>query len=162
MRATLCAILLIFLGLPVPVFGATVSMPDADLSAGETVEVPVMIDNAAGVAGFQFTLSYDPSALQAVGAVAGELTSGWMVKANTATSGQLSVAGVDSSLKGLGSVKGSLAKMQFKAVSKKSDRSKVSFSVCKLSDSGGAKIAATCTAGQIRVTAAGKPKPDKH
>jgi len=159
MRKTLCAVLLVLLGSAVPTFGATVSMPDVYVTAGETVEVPVIIDNAAGIAGFQFTITYDAKLLEASGAVAGDLTGGWLVKTNTSHKGQISLAGVDTSLAGLGAVSGSLAKLQFRVVAKRDGATDLAFAVCKLSDGAGAKIASACDPGSITVTGTGKPKP---
>jgi Cohesin domain len=159
MRKTMWAALVVFLGLALPAWGAHVSMPETNATAGETVEVPVLVDNAAGIAGFQFTVSYDAKVLHASGAVAGDLTGGWMVNANTAHKGEVTVAGVDTSLAGLGAARGSLAKVQFRVVAKKDGVSNLTFGVCKLSDNAGAKIASVCNQGSITVTGTGKPKP---
>jgi Cohesin domain len=158
MRSTMWATLVVFLGLAFPAWGAHVSMPAMDATACETVEVPVLVDNAAGIAGFQLMITYDAKMLQASGAVAGDLTGGWMVKANNAHKGEVTVAGVDTSLAGLGAASGSLAKLRFTVVSKKDGVSSLTFDVCKLSDNAGAKIASVCDKGSI-VTGAGKPKP---
>jgi Cohesin domain len=159
MRRTMWAALVVFLGLAFPVWGANVSMPEMDATAGETVEVPVLVDNAAGIAGFQFMITYDAKMLQASGAVAGDLTGGWMVKANTAHNGEVTVAGVDTSLAGLGAVSGSLAKLRFTVVAKKHGASDLTFRTCKLSDNSGVKIASVCDQGSIAVTGIGRPKP---
>jgi Cohesin domain len=159
MRKTIWVALVVFLGVALPAWGGHVSMPQMDAKIGETVEVPVMVDDAGGIAGFQFTVSYDAKMLQTSGAGPGDLTGGWMVKANTAHKGEVTVAGVDTSLAGLGVASGSLAKLRFKVVAKKDGASDLTFDVCKLSDNAGAKIASVCDQGSIAVTGAGKPKP---
>jgi Cohesin domain len=158
MRKTMWAALVVILGLAFPAWGAHVSMPETNATAGEMVEVPVMVDNAAGIAGFQLMITYDPKMLQASGAGPGDLTGGWMVKANTAHKGEVTVAGVDTSLAGLGAVRGSLAKLRFTVVAKKGGASDLIFGICKLSDNAGVKIASACDKGNI-VTGTGKPRP---
>jgi Cohesin domain len=159
MRRTKWAALVVFLGLALPAWGAHVSMPETNATAGETVEVPVMVDNASGIAGFQFMITYDVKMLQASGAGPGDLTGGWMVKANTAHKGEVTVAGVDTSLACLGAARGSLAKLRFTVVAKKDGASSLTFGICKLSDNAGAKIASVCDQGSIAVRGASKPKP---
>jgi hypothetical protein len=69
------------------------------------------------------------------------------------------VAGVDTSLAGLGAVSGSLVKLRFIVVAKKDGASDLTFGVCKLSDNAGAKLASICDQGSIAVKGTGKPKP---
>jgi hypothetical protein len=57
MKRTMWAVLVVFLGLALPAWGANVSMPEMGATVGETVEVPVLIDNAMGIAGFQLMIT---------------------------------------------------------------------------------------------------------
>ena len=74
MKKMLLALVLVFVGLSTQAFAATISIPDTDANPGADVEVPVMVDSAAGLLGFQFAIKYDAEVLQVVGAKAGELT----------------------------------------------------------------------------------------
>jgi hypothetical protein len=158
MKKMLLALVLVFVSLSVQAFAANISTPDTDADAGATIEIPVMADSAKGTAGFQFTVSYDASALQAIGAEAGDLTSGWMITPNVSESGQMKVAGIDTSLTGLRNGSGKIVKLQFKAVGKPGTKSTLSFTTCKLSDGSGNKIASTCKEGQIKIKGGGKGK----
>ncbi len=157
--AQLLFLLAIFVGLTAQAFAATVSIPDTDADGGKTIDVSVMIDNAARVTGFQFTVNYDASVLEATGASAGDLTSGWMITPNTNEAGKMKVAGVSATLQELSpGNSGSLTKLQFKVIGKPGKKNALSFSVCSLSDSEGKKIASTCKEGQIRIKG---PKKEK-
>ena len=159
MKKVLALLVIVLMGLSVQAFAATVSIPDTDVEGGKTIEVPVMVDNGARVAGFQFAVNYDASMLQATGASAGDLTSGWMVTPNTNEAGQLKVAGVSMTLQELGSgSKGSIAKLQFKVIGKAAKKNTLQFTVCSLSDSEGKKIASTCKEGQIKIKGSKKEK----
>ncbi|MGC9066286.1 MAG: cohesin domain-containing protein, partial [Candidatus Ratteibacteria bacterium] len=47
-------------------FAVTVSIPNTNANPGTaTVEIPINIDNATGVAGFQFTVTFDNTILNA-------------------------------------------------------------------------------------------------
>lgn len=152
MKKVLTLLVMVFVGLSAQAFAATVSIPDTDASADRAIEVPVMVDNAARITGFQFTVTYDASALQATGAGAGDLTSGWMITPNTNEAGQMKVAGVSTTLQELrAGSSGSLANLKFKVIKKSAKNSTLAFNVCSLSDSSGNKLSATCKEGQIRI-----------
>jgi hypothetical protein len=158
MKKVLVVLLMILVGTSAQASAANISIPDTDATEGATIEVPVAVDGAKGTAGFQFTVSYDASALQATGATAGDLTSGWMVTPNTNETGQMKVAGVDTTLTGLQGGNGSIVKLQFKALGKPGAKSTLRFTTCKLSDSMGNKMASSCKEGQIKIKGGGKGK----
>jgi hypothetical protein len=151
MRKTLFVFSLIFLFLSVNAFAANISMPVTKADAGAVVVVPINIDDATGVAGFQFTITYNASVLNATGTVVGDLTSGWTITRNMSDTGQIKVAGFDASLNGLGSSSGSLVKLKFKVVGKSKDKSILKFTDCKLSDTAGNKIHSSCNKGRVRI-----------
>jgi hypothetical protein len=152
MKKFMALVLMVFLGFSVQAFAATVSIPDTDASGDKEIVVPVKIDNAAQIAGFQFTVSYDASVLQATGAEAGDLNADWMVTPSTNEAGKLKVAGLSTTLQGLrAGSSGSLANLKFTVVKKSAKNSTLAFSVCSLSDSSGKKLSATCKEGQIRI-----------
>ena len=158
MKKVLVLLVMVFVGLSAQAFAATVSIPDTDANPGAAIEIPVTIDDATGLLGFQFSVSYDAEALQAVGTKAGELTSGWMIVPNLSERGMIKVAGIDTSLTGLGKGVGNIVKLQFKVVGKPGKKNTLSFAVCSLSDSEGKKIASTCKEGQIKIKG---PKKEK-
>jgi hypothetical protein len=151
MRKTIFVLSLIFLFLSANAFAANISMPVTKADTGAVVIVPINIDDATGVAGFQFTITYDVSVLNATGTVVGDITSGWMITRNMSDTGQIKVAGFDTSLNGLGSTSGSLVKLKFKVVGKSGNKSSLKFVDCKLSDTAGNKIPSTCNKGNVRI-----------
>lgn len=107
----------LFFGVIVPVsptIGANVSSPEITGAPGTTVEVPVNVDDSTGIAGFQFTVTFDPSELQATDVRAGDLTSSWLIISNINVPGQIRAAGIDKLLRGLPEGSGSLLKLVFK------------------------------------------------
>ena len=53
---------------------ANISIPSLYARPDSTLQVPVNIDDATGVGGYNFTLTYDASVLTATGTSAGSLT----------------------------------------------------------------------------------------
>jgi hypothetical protein len=151
MKKILFVFSLIFLFLSAHAFAANISIPKTNVDVGTAIEIPINIDNATGVAGFQFTITYDVSVLNATGTVVGDLTSGWMITRNMSDTGQIKVAGFDTSLNGLGSTSGSLVKIKFKVIGKSGNKSSLKFADCKLSDTAGNKIPSTCNKGNVRI-----------
>ncbi|MBI5195081.1 MAG: hypothetical protein HZA10_02025 [Nitrospirae bacterium] len=143
----------IFLCMTMSAYSAVVSIHDKHAVIGETIEMPVLVDDAAGIAGFKLNITYDASVLEVTGVSAGKLTAVWMVTPNTNTAGELRVAGVDMTLSGLQAGKGSLAVVQFKVIGKTTkDSAAVGFNICTLLDSKGAVINSTTNAGKIKVS----------
>ena len=119
-------------------FAGNLSIPDMSGEKGSTVEIPVNIDNAAGVAGFQMTVNYDSSVLDCTHAMPGDLTKGWSVTANL-TKGQVKIGGFSPVLSEL-SGSGSLAKIICNVIGDSPKKSEVKISSKKLVDSKGAEI----------------------
>jgi plastocyanin len=65
----------------------TMSVASVECAVGEKVELPVSIDDATGVSGFELTVSYPPddATLRFDSAKAGSLTSGFQLRVNTGT-----------------------------------------------------------------------------
>ena len=144
--------LLVFLCLPLRAYSAVVSIPNTDGEAGATtVEIPVMVDDASGIAGFNFDITYDPLALQASGTKSGELTTGWMVRSNTETAGKINVVGINLTLSGLSGGKGSLAKIQFKVIDSSKKDTALGFALSSLTNAKGDKIPLKTIPGKIKV-----------
>ncbi|MCM8805189.1 MAG: cohesin domain-containing protein [Candidatus Omnitrophica bacterium] len=131
-------------------FAVTVSIPNTNVNPGTTtVQIPVNIDNATGVAGFQFTVTFDNSVLNATGATTGSLTSGWFLQVNTQTAGQISVIGATSSPLTGGS--GSLCTLQFNVVGTPASSTNLHFSLSKLSDFNAQQISHTANDGLFHI-----------
>jgi len=97
------------------VSAATVSLPsDARAQAGGVVEIPVSIEGAAGVAGFQVVITYDGNILQLIEATSGDLTANWLIAGNTLSNNSLVVLGADLTLQGISVNSGKLCILKFK------------------------------------------------
>ena len=151
MRKTVLIFLVLFLSLSALTFKAHISIPNTDANVGSIVEIPINVKDASGIAGFQATVTYDASVVQATGVTVGELTSGWMITPNIKNEGQISVVGIDTSLKGLQGSSGSLVKLKFKIVGQSGKRSNLKFTMCKLSDTSGVEIPSNCKQGSIKI-----------
>jgi len=131
-------------------FAVTVSIPNTNVNPGTaTVLIPVNIDDATGVAGFQFTVTFDNTILNATGASAGSLTNGWFLQVNTGVAGQISVIGASASPITSGS--GSLCILQFNVVGTPASTTNLNFSVHKLLDFNAQQITHTATNGTLHI-----------
>jgi autotransporter-associated beta strand protein len=125
--------------------GVLVSVPTLTAESGGTVEVPISVADVTGLLSATVTLTFDPTVLQPTGARTGPLTAGWAVDANTATSGQVSLA-----LAGATSVSatGVLAIVSFDVVGDPDSSTALTVSSVSLNDGA---IAAQAAAGQLAV-----------
>ncbi|MCM8822967.1 MAG: cohesin domain-containing protein, partial [Candidatus Omnitrophica bacterium] len=64
------------------------------------VEIPVIISNAKGLAGFQFEFSFDSNILRVTGVTNGSLTSNWLIMSDAKTPGLIKIAGLNPHLSG--------------------------------------------------------------
>ncbi len=134
----------------------TVSIYNQSAASGATVEVPINVDQANGIAGFQFTVTYDSSVLKATGVSAGGLDHGWLITPNTNTAGQIKIIGVSSSLTPLSSGSGSIVKIEFKVTGQNGDSTNLTFTNNKLTDKTAAVIPSQTQPGTFTV---GTPAP---
>lgn len=74
-----------------PAFAATLTLQGGGALPGQTVVVPLVIDNANGILGADFVFKYTPSVLQVVSVTKTPLTSGSTLVANTGVPGEISV-----------------------------------------------------------------------
>ena len=139
---------------------ATVSMPNTTVQTSTaTIQVPIQVNQADGIAGFQFGLVFDPTVLQATGWSKGSLTSGnfWNPVANLNLPGQVMIgaygfnAGPPPEIKSLATGTGSLVEIIFKVLGGAGGYTYVSLTGCKLADSAGAEIPSTCQAGLVSI-----------
>src|SRR4030067_3542456 len=80
-------------------FAGSLSIPNMSGEKGDVVEIPIDVNNAVSMAGFQITVNYDPAVLDCTRAVPSELTKGWGVTANP-PEGQVKIGGFDPTLSG--------------------------------------------------------------
>jgi len=151
MKKTVLIFLVLFLSLSALTFKAHISIPNTDADVGTVVDIPINVEDASGIAGFQAAVTYDASVVQATEVAAGELTLGWMITPNMKNEGQIKVVGIDTSLRGLQSSSGSLVKLRFKIVGKSGKKSSLKFTMCKLSDTSGVEIPSNCKQGNIKI-----------
>jgi hypothetical protein len=139
---------------------ATVSIPNTQAQTGTaTIQVPIQVNPADGIAGFQFALVFDPTVLQATGWAKGGLTSGnfWNPVANLNLSGQVMIgaygfnAGPPPEIKSLAAGTGSLVEIIFKVLGGVGGYTYVSLTGCKLADGAGTEITSTCQAGLVSI-----------
>ena len=159
MRKRTVVFFAVFLGtifLVTTAFAATLSIPDMSGEKGAVVEIPINIDNAAGVAGFQMTVNYDPAALDCTQAQPGELTNGWSVTAKT-EKGKVNIGGFSPVLSEL-SGSGSLAKLACTVIGESEKRTEVKISSKKLSDSKGTEIKSSVSGTGVFKVKKGKEK----
>lgn len=88
----------------------TLAITDQTASPGSSITVPVTVTNAAGIAGIDITLTYNPSLLTATDAVTTALTSGFLVQRNV-TSGQIQISMAN--VTGIASGSGALVNITF-------------------------------------------------
>jgi hypothetical protein len=126
-----------------------------------TIQVPVQVNQADGIAGFQFALVFDPTVLQATGWSKGSLTSGnpWnpVGNLNLRNQGQVMIgsygfeAGPPGQILSLPSGGGSLIKIIFNVLGGTGDYTYLSLTKCKLVDTTGVDIASNPLAGRISI-----------
>jgi len=144
---------LLFLFLAIPLAGANISIPSVSASSGSSIQVPVNIDDATDVGGYNFTVTFDQGVLQATGASSGSLTSGWMLTPNISTPGQITVAGLDISLEGLAGGSGSLVLLNFNVMGNAGSTTNLVFSGNnKINDVNAQNLAAVFQNGSFTVT----------
>lgn len=142
------------------VWAATVSIPNTAVKATTTtLQIPIRIDPADGIAGFQFGLVFDPTVLQATGWAKGGLTSGnsWNPAANLNLPGQVMIgaygfsAGPPPAITPLASGQGDLVEIVFQVLGSGGDFTYVSLTGCRLADAAGTEIPSTCLAGLVSI-----------
>ena len=139
---------------------ATVSIPNTTVQTGTvTIQVPIQVNQAEGIAGVQFALVFDPTVLQATGWAKGSMTSGiaWNPVGNLNLPGQVMIgaygfnAGPPPEIKSLAAGTGSLVEIIFKVLGGAGGYTYVSLTGCKLADNAGSEIASTCLAGRVSI-----------
>jgi len=150
------------LGLTSLSWAVTVSIPNSMVQTGTaTVQIPIQINQADGIAGFQFALVFDPSVLQATGWSKGSLTSGtaWnpLANLNLQSQGQVMIGsygfetGTPGQIISLPSGGGSLIKILFNVLGGTGDYTYLSLTTSKLVNNTGTEIASNSLAGRILI-----------
>ncbi len=130
---------------------ADLSIPNSSAAPSSTVSIPINVNQANGIAGFQLTVTFDSSVLKATGASAGNLDSGWLITPNTNTAGQITIGGFSSNLTPLSSGSGSIVKIEFKVVGSNGDSTNLTFTNSKLTDKTAAVIPSQTQTGTFKV-----------
>ena len=142
-------------------YPATLSIPNTSVPVGTaTVQIPINIDNGTGIAGQQFTVTFDPDVLQPTSAVKGTLDSGteWYLLYNTNVSGQISLGAY--SLNGTPQIipipggAGSLARINFNVLGGLDSSTTLNFTLSKIVDITASEISSTASLGTFTVVAA--------
>jgi hypothetical protein len=141
----------------------TVYVPNSMVQTGTaTVQIPIQINQADGIAGFQFALVFDPSVLQAAGWSKGSLTSGtaWnpVANLNLQSQGQIMIGSYGflvgtppGQIISLPSGGGSLIKIIFNVLGGTGDYTYLSLTTSKLVNNTGTEIASNSLAGRILI-----------
>ena len=127
-------------------------IPNTNGLHNSEVLIPIMINDATGVAGFQFSISFDPGVLEAIGADAGDLTSSWVISANTEIPGEIRIVGFNPNAEGLSGGSGSLCMIRFNVVGNSGWSTGLCFWESKLSDIGANEIPSNALCGAFAVT----------
>ena len=135
-------------------FAAKVSLPSKNADAGATVEIPVNIDNATGLAAYQITITYDKTVLTCTQVEKGYLTQRWDTPAaNTTVPGKITFLSTDPNLQELSKGSGSLAILKCTAAANPGKRTALRTTNVLLSDGKGTPISATPVDGTFRINA---------
>ncbi len=135
----------------------TISIPDTTVPRGTaTVQIPINIDNAEGVAGFQCTVTYNPAVLQATAPAKGALISGWGLGKNNYninnTEGWINIATYDPDLEELPDGGGSLILLNFNVVGVPGDTAFLTFTMAKITNSNAGEISRNIDDGSFHIT----------
>jgi len=115
-----------------PLFATNVTIQNTTNTPGVSVEIPINIDDATNVAGYQFTITYNPDVLQATGILPGTLTVGWYLTPNINNSGKIILVGLDDTNQGISGGSGSLSILKFDVIGNVGATSNFDFTECKL------------------------------
>ncbi|HOK80232.1 MAG TPA: cohesin domain-containing protein [bacterium] len=142
--------LLVFV-LTIPAWSTTVSIPNTIGKPSSAVEVPINIDNATGITGFQCTITYDTAVVVVSKVKSGSITANWTIASNLTIPGQIKIAGFDPNLTGPSTTSGSLAIIEFSVVGSLGSSTQLRFTDCKLSNKMGGAIPVTTVDGSFKV-----------
>jgi hypothetical protein len=131
--------------------GITVSVSSKSVKEGETVVVPINVKDALGLAGGQFTLTFDPKvALPTKVELGALLAAGFNLQANLNNAEEGSVRIAFAGSNGVNG-EGVLLNVTFQAVGAAGSSTQVNITDLKLNDEESADLTATAEAGQIDV-----------
>ena len=111
----LCVVAVLFCGTGAT-FGSVLSIPNMNANPGATIQIPGDVDDATGIAGSQFTISYNSAGavLNCTGTLPGSLTpvaGDWVKSQNLTVANQVIVGGFQSDNIGLTGGSGSLVQL---------------------------------------------------
>ncbi len=134
-----------------PLFATNLTIQNTTNTPGVSVEIPINIDDATNVAGYQFTITYNPDVLQATGILPGTLTAGWYLTPNINNSGKIILVGLDDTNQGISGGSGSLSILKFDVIGNVGATSNLDFTECKLKTSEANDIPSVPNNGSFKV-----------
>jgi hypothetical protein len=151
MKNKLVLFLLAILLLSAHAFAAEVSIPAISGDPGAVVQIPINVDNAAGLAAYQFVVTYNTAVLNCNNVLKGGLTQGWDAPTFFATAGSINFLSVDPGLNELPGGSGSLAILECAAGSTPGASTPLQFGQALLSDGAGNPVNATTINGTFTI-----------
>ncbi len=127
-----------------------VDIPEISADRGAAVNIPITVDDATGIAAFQFTVTYDPAVLNCTAAGTGALTAGWTFDDNP-IAGQIAVLGSDPSNNGIASGSGSLVVLVCSAIGTYGSSTPMNITFSELVDVNAQVIPGAATAGSVTI-----------
>ena|GEM_PF-1106701 len=146
------SLVFIFLFLSSCIFSVTISIPNSSNYKNSSIEIPVNIDNLENIAGFQFTINFNPSVLKIISVEKGDLTDAWNVLSNTQKQGEIKVIGFKNDINSeVSKFSGSLCIFKFDVIGNPSQSTNLTFNFSKLSDKSGFSVSHTTSNGNFTV-----------
>lgn len=127
---------------------SNVGMGNFEAGFGQTLDVPVRIDNANGLKAFELTLNYNPTVLKLENIRKGGLISSWSMSDNEAEQGKVKVVAASSGA--IASGDGDILMLEFTVIATTEVTSKLSIEEIELNDGA---ISAQVYDGQVAVIA---------
>ena len=128
--------------------GVTVSVPNTTASPGAALTIPINVENATGIAGAEFVVTYNPGILTALGVQTTELTSGFVL-ADSVSDGKIAISLASNTEISGGS--GSLVDVTFEVIGAPGDTTSIVLKYVALYDESLSPIEVTTKDGLFRV-----------
>jgi hypothetical protein len=154
-RAIVLSLLfLLYLFIPNNALAVKVTVPATHAYKGEEVEIPVNVDYAKALAGFQMMVTYDFLALSASDVTSGDLSpvSSWVIVRDTDTPGQITIVAYNPSLAEPSRTSGSLVNLLFYVIGgQQGSDINIDISNVLISDIYGNEIPSSATSGLFHI-----------
>ena len=131
-----------------PLLPVKLSLSKTSASPGDTLTIPILVDDAAGIAGIEATISFDPDVLEAIDVYPTILTQGFVL-ADTISPGQVRFSLARAT--GLDGGSGALAEIIFRVVGTVGDSTGLVFERIVLYDENTEEIPVSGENGSVKV-----------